>query len=100
MGSKEALDRRYAADRYATDNNQFSISNFQKGNGDHKVVEGVSGKVSFKGTVADIVEQLVGGIKSGMGYIGAGTIEEMWKQARFIQITGAGLKESHPHSLS
>ncbi|MDO8620231.1 MAG: IMP dehydrogenase [bacterium] len=99
MGSKEALNRRYAEDRYTASNKQYPISNIQKIK-EYKVVEGVAGKVPFRGTVADIVGELVGGIKSGMGYIGAKTIEEMPKQARFIQITGAGLRESHPHSLA
>lgn len=98
MGSKEALDRRFAEDRYGARNNPLPISSNQKVK-EYKVVEGVAGKVLFRGTVADIVEQLVGGIRSGMGYIGAKTIDEMPKQARFIQITGAGLKESHPHSI-
>ena len=96
MGSKEALEKRYAGDRYSTNNLQPMTDNKREGT---HVVEGVVGRVLFRGTVADIVEQLVGGIKSGMGYIGAGTIEDMWKQSRFIQITGAGLKESHPHSI-
>ena len=103
MGSKEALEKRHAVDRYTTGGSTPSasgISPSKEGEKKSHVVEGVAGKVLFKGTVADIVEQLVGGIKSGMGYIGAKTIEEMPKQARFIQITGAGLKESHPHSLS
>lgn len=86
MGSREALEKRHAVDRYGAEKK-------------HSVVEGVSGKVLYRGSVADIVEELVGGIKSGMGYIGAKTIEDMPKQARFIQITNAGLKESHPHSL-
>lgn len=86
MGSKEALSKRHAVDRYSAEKK-------------HSVVEGVAGKVPFKGSVADIVEQLVGGIKSGMGYIDAKTIDDMPKQARFIQITGAGLSESHPHSI-
>lgn len=86
MGSKEALERRHALDRYGAEKK-------------HSVAEGVSGKVRHSGPVAGIVEELVGGIKAGMGYIGAATIKDMWKQARFIQITNAGLKESHPHSL-
>ncbi|MDO8483026.1 MAG: IMP dehydrogenase [bacterium] len=86
MGSKEALDKRHAVDRYSAEKK-------------HSVVEGVAGKVRYRGPVADIVEELVGGIRSGMGYIGAATIDEMPKQARFIQITNAGLTESHPHSL-
>lgn len=86
MGSFEALEKRHAVDRYSADKK-------------HSVVEGVSGKVLYRGPVKNIVEELVGGIKSGMGYVGAGTIEEISKRARFIQITNAGLRESHPHSL-
>ena len=85
MGSPEALEKRHALDRY--------------GMSKKHVAEGVSGKVAFKGPLADIVDELVGGIRAGMGYIGAKTIKEMPKQARFIQITNAGLRESHPHSL-
>ena len=103
MGSKEALDKRHATDRYTTGGSTPSasgISPSKEGERKSHVVEGVSGKVLYRGPIADIVEELVGGIRSGMGYIGAGTIDDMSKQARFIQITGAGLKESHPHSLS
>ncbi len=100
MGSKEALARRHATDRYSAEGTTPSQISPSKEGERHRVAEGVAGKVPFRGTVADIVEQLIGGIKSGMGYIGAKTIEEMPKQARFIQITGAGLTESHPHSLS
>ena len=98
MGSTEALNRKYAEDRYTTGNNQLPISNSQK-RGEHKVAEGVTGKVPFRGAVAEVVEEYVGGIKAGMGYIGASTIEEMRKRAEFIQITNAGLRESHPHSI-
>ena len=87
MGSREALEKRHAVDRYAADKK-------------HSVAEGVSGKVLYRGSVENIVEELVGGIKSGMGYIGANTIEEISKRARFIQITNAGLRESYPHSLA
>ncbi len=86
MGSKEALEKRHAIDRYAAEKK-------------HSVIEGVSGKVLYRGPVERIVEELVGGIRSGMGYIGARTIEEIPKRARFIRITNAGLRESHPHSL-
>ena len=108
MGSREALEKRHAVDRYAAESRENTTtlsakaghpSSTEEGKKLH-VVEGVAGKVPFRGTLEDIVEQLVGGIKSGMGYIGAATIEDMPKQARFIQITNAGLKESHPHSLS
>lgn len=55
--------------------------------------------VEFKGDVKDIVFQMIGGLKSGMGYTGAKNIEELRTNAKFVRITGAGLKESHPHSL-
>jgi IMP dehydrogenase len=99
MGSLEALDKRHALDRYTPEGGTHSQVSPSK-EGEKKVAEGVSGKVKYKGALSDIVGEMVGGIKAGMGYIGAATIEEMWKQARFIQITGAGLRESHPHSLS
>lgn len=63
------------------------------------VAEGVEGLVPIKGTVKELVEQAIGGIKSGMYYVGARTIKELWQKARFIQITQASLKESHPHSV-
>lgn len=62
------------------------------------IPEGVEGLVPVKGTVKELTEQLVGGIQSGMYYVGAKTIEELWQKARFIQITQASLTESHPHS--
>jgi IMP dehydrogenase len=63
------------------------------------VPEGVEGMVAFKGGLADIVFQLVGGLKSGMGYCGARTPAELQAKARFVRITGAGLRESHPHDV-
>jgi len=63
------------------------------------VPEGVEGRVPYKGTVSDTVYQLVGGLKSGMGYCGTATIAELQQNGRFIRITGAGLKESHPHDI-
>jgi len=63
------------------------------------VSEGVEGLVPIKGTVKELVDQAVGGIKSGMYYVGAKSIRELWDKARFIQITQASLTESHPHSL-
>ena len=63
------------------------------------VPEGVEGRVPYKGAVADTVFQLLGGIKSGMGYCGCPDIPSMHEKARFIRITGAGLKESHPHDI-
>lgn len=63
------------------------------------VPEGVEGRVPYKGLLGDTIYQLCGGIKSGMGYCGCGTIEELHEKAQFIRITGAGLKESHPHDI-
>ncbi len=63
------------------------------------VPEGVEGRVPYKGVVADTIFQLIGGIRSGMGYCGCATIPELWEKAKFVRITGAGLKESHPHDI-
>lgn len=63
------------------------------------VPEGVEGRVPYKGPLSDTVFQLMGGLKAGMGYTGCKTIEELHEKAQFIRITGAGLKESHPHDI-
>ena len=63
------------------------------------VAEGVESLVPIKGTVQELVEQAIGGVKSGMYYIGAKTIRDLWEKARFIQITQASLTESHPHDI-
>lgn len=63
------------------------------------VPEGVEGRVPFKGPLADTVAQLLGGLKSGMGYVGAGSLKELRENAEFMKITGAGLRESHPHDV-
>ena len=63
------------------------------------VPEGVEGRVAYKGSVEDTVFQLIGGIRSGMGYCGAKTIEELKKNGRFVKISAASLKESHPHDI-
>ncbi|MBR1563118.1 MAG: IMP dehydrogenase [Ruminococcus sp.] len=63
------------------------------------VPEGVEGRVAYKGPVSDTVYQLVGGIRAGMGYCGCMTIAELGEKAQFVKITGAGLKESHPHDI-
>lgn len=88
MGSFGALASGKSADRY-----------FQKGT-KKPVPEGIEGITPYKGKLEDVIYQITGGIKSGMGYIGAHTIIEMPKQAKFIRITNAGLKESHPHSIT
>lgn len=63
------------------------------------VPEGIEGRVAYKGPLADTVHQLLGGLRSGMGYCGAATIDELRNDAVFIRMTGAGLKESHPHDV-
>ena len=63
------------------------------------VPEGVEGRVAFKGSVEDTIFQMVGGIRSGMGYCGCPTIPELHERAKFVKITSAGLKESHPHDI-
>lgn len=86
MGSMAAM-RRGSKDRY-----------FQ--NDAKKLVpEGIEGRVAFKGDLKDVVFQLCGGVRAGMGYCGTATIEDLKQNARFIKITGAGLKESHPHDI-
>ncbi len=90
MGSLGAMARG-SADRYF----QQDITDKLK-----LVPEGVEGRVAYKGPVSDIVHQLVGGLKSAMGYTGCATIEEMRKNCTFVKITNSGLKESHPHSIT
>ena len=63
------------------------------------VPEGVEGRVAYKGSVEDTIFQLIGGLRSGMGYCGTRTIEELKKNGRFVKITAASLKESHPHDI-
>lgn len=90
MGSIGAMARG-SADRY-----------FQKDVGDQMklVPEGVEGRVPFKGPVAPILHQMVGGLRAAMGYTGARTLAELREKARFVQITGAGLRESHVHDVA
>ncbi len=86
MGSLAAM-KEGSADRYFQDKNKKLVP------------EGVEGRVPYKGSVADTVFQLVGGIRSGMGYCGCHDISELQEKAEFVRITGAGLKESHPHDI-
>ena len=88
MGSLGAMQKGESTDRY-----------FQKGAKKY-VPEGVEGIVPAKGPIADIIFHLLGGLRSGMGYVGARTIIELQKRAQFIQITPAGRAESHPHSIT
>jgi len=86
MGSIGAM-KSGSADRYfQTENQKF-------------VPEGVEGMVPYKGAVKDVVYQLVGGLRAGMGYVGAKTIQELQQKAKFIRVTQASIKESHPHDI-
>ncbi len=89
MGSLGAM-KRGAADRYFQDNDA---------NVDKLVPEGIEGMVPFKGSVVAIIFQMAGGVRSSMGYCGCRTIEEMRTRAEFVQITNAGMRESHVHDV-
>ncbi len=86
MGSIGAM-KSGSADRYFQSENQKFVP------------EGVEGMVPYKGAVKDVVYQLVGGIRAGMGYVGAKDIKELQKKAKFVKITPASVKESHPHDI-
>jgi IMP dehydrogenase len=88
MGSLGAMGQG-SADRY-----------FQKDVSALKLVpEGIEGQVPYKGPIAPILHQMVGGLRAAMGYVGAASLPEFRKRARFIRITGAGLRESHVHDV-
>jgi len=90
MGSVGAMARG-SADRYF----QQDIKDQLK-----LVPEGIEGQVAYKGPAREVIHQLVGGVRAAMGYTGSATIDELQKRARFIQITGAGLRESHVHDVT
>ncbi len=88
MGSLGAM-RKGSKDRYG-----------QGGTADEKLVpEGIEGRVPYRGSLASILYQLIGGLRSGMGYLGASTIDELQAKARFVRITSSGLRESHVHDV-
>ena len=68
-------------------------------NNDKLVPEGVEGRVPFKGSISGVIHQLMGGVRSSMGYLGCGTIAEMHEKAEFVEITSAGIRESHVHDV-
>ncbi|KGF52195.1 IMP dehydrogenase [Prevotella amnii] len=91
MGSLEAMEQKNGSrDRYF----QGDVSDIKK-----LVPEGIAGRVPYKGTVQEVVYQLVGGLRSGMGYCGSASIKQLHK-AKFTRITNAGILESHPHDIS
>ena len=89
MGSIGAMQKG-SSDRYFQDNN---------GNADKLVPEGVEGRVPYKGSVIAVIHQLMGGLRASMGYVGCSSIEEMRNKAEFVQITSAGMRESHVHDV-
>ncbi len=86
MGSLAAMDKG-SSDRYFQNKNSKLVP------------EGVEGRVAYKGTLSDTIYQLIGGIRSGMGYTGCENIHKLHEKAKFIKITAAGLRESHPHDI-
>jgi len=67
---------------------------------DKLVPEGIEGMVPYRGPLAAYVHQMNGGIRAGLGYVGAATIPDLWERARFVRLTAAGMNESHPHDVS
>jgi IMP dehydrogenase len=98
MGSMGAMQG-LGADRYATA--QSSGGPSQVGGQTRKLVpEGIEGRVPYAGTIGDVLYQLVGGLRSGMGYAGAATLPTLRSSARFMRVTTAGRNESHPHDVT
>ncbi|SFV62100.1 Inosine-5'-monophosphate dehydrogenase [hydrothermal vent metagenome] len=90
MGSLGAMNQSYgSSDRYFQDNMDA----------DKLVPEGIEGRVPLKGSIRPIIHQMIGGVRSAMGYVGCATLDEMREKAEFVQITTAGFKESHVHDV-
>ncbi len=93
MGSLEAMrEREGSRNRYFQDDEIDELGKL--------VPEGIEGRVPYKGPVADVLFQMVGGLRAGMGYVGCATIDELRTEAEFVRITAAGLRESHPHDVT
>lgn len=91
MGSQGAMSG-HGSDRYASGQSSTERNKL--------VPEGIEGQVPYKGKLDDVVFQLMGGLRAGMGYVGAADLTELRDKARFVRITNAGLRESHPHSVT
>jgi IMP dehydrogenase len=89
MGSLAAMQLG-AADRYFQDPAM---------NADKLVPEGVEGRVPYKGSVVGVISQLVGGVRASMGYVGCASVDELRARAEFVEISGAGVRESHVHDV-
>ena len=96
MGSIGAM-RRGSRDRYFQDD--FDLDGNNSEGGDKLVPEGIEGRVAYKGTVAAMIHQLVGGLKAGMGYCGCPNIAALQSDAQLIRITPAGVREGHVHDV-
>jgi len=92
MGSVGAMQQG-SADRY------FQEVNSNNPNAEKLVPEGIEGRVPYKGSLVGIVYQLAGGLRAAMGYCGAATLQDMQQHAQFVQITAAGMRESHAHDV-
>ncbi len=88
MGSLAAMENG-SSDRYFQSKNEAN----------KRVPEGIEGRVAYKGAASDIIFQMIGGLRSGMGYVGAHNLEEIRENTQFIRMSGAGLRESHPHDV-
>jgi len=95
MGSLGAMQSRGQAQSFSKDR-YFQDDVLRE---DKLVPEGVEGRVPYRGTVSSVVHQLIGGLRASMGYVGAGSIEELKDKGKFVRITAAGLRESHPHDI-
>jgi IMP dehydrogenase len=95
MGSLGAMQSRGEAKSYSKDR-YFQDDVLRE---DKLVPEGIEGRVPYRGSVASVVHQLVGGLRASMGYVGGETIPELQERGKFVRITAAGLKESHPHDI-
>jgi IMP dehydrogenase len=97
----------YQGRRFKTYRGMGSLGAMRKGSGDRYgqnssgklVAEGVEGRVPYKGPLSDVIFQLMGGLRSGMGYVGAGSLEQLRQNANFVRITPGGLRESHVHDI-
>ena len=94
MGSMGAMRAGYGRDRYATGQVQMAMRAAGK-----QVPEGIEARVAYKGTLSEAIFQIVGGLRSGMGYVGAADLADLREKAEFVRITNAGYIESHPHSV-
>ncbi len=94
MGSVGAMRASYGRDRYASGQVRMAMRAAGK-----QVPEGIEARVAYKGTLGDAIFQIVGGLRSGMGYVGAADLPSLRKRAQFVRITNAGYIESHPHSV-